>query len=342
MNPSLQCQSAALHFVALAALARKTLLPCLLLFSASLAVAQSGAAYPSRPVKFIIQYTAGGLGDTVARALAQHLSERTGQPFLIENRPGANGVIAMEALAKAPNDGYTVGMATQTGLVMNAAVRKKLPFDPIKDFTPVSLVFRSPLYLVLHPSVKANTVAELIALARREPGKLTYASIGVGSIQHLAGERFKQLAGIDLLHVPYKGSGPALTDLLAGQVSMMFEGATSGLGPVKAGKLRALASTTNTRTSASPELPTMREAGVANFDISSWFGFAVPAGTARPIVDRLNAELRLMLSSPATAQKMLAAGIDLTPSTPEEMAERIRIDLPLWAKIVRDAGIEPE
>jgi len=170
MNPSPQRRSAALHFVDLA---RETFLPCLLLLSASLVMAQSGAGYPSRPVKFIIQYTAGGLGDTVARAVAQHLSERTGQPFVIENRPGANGVIAMEALAKAPNDGYTVGMATQTGLVMNAAVRKKLPFDPIKDFTPVSLVFRSPLYLVLHPSVKANSVAELIALARREPGKLT-------------------------------------------------------------------------------------------------------------------------------------------------------------------------
>ena len=299
-------------------------------------------AWPAKPVRFILPNSAGSSPDSLARIAAERFEKTLGQPFVIENRPGANGVIAMEALAKAPNDGYTVGMATQTGLVMNAAVRKKLPFDPIKDFTPVSLMFRSPLYLVLHPSVKAGTVAELIALARREPGKLTYASIGVGSIQHLAGERFKQLAGIDLLHVPYKGSGPALTDLLAGQVSMMFEGATSGLGPVKAGKLRALASTTTTRTSASPELPTMREAGVANFDISSWFGFAVPAGTARPIVDRLNAELRLMLSAPATAQKMLAAGIDLTPSTPEEMAERIRTDLPLWAKIVRDAGIEPE
>ena len=314
----------------------------LALLAPGLAAQDSAAAYPNRPVKFINQYSPGGLGDTFARALAQHLAERLGQPFLVENRTGANGIIAAEIAAKSPADGYTLFMGTQSGLVLNAATRKSLPFDLIRDFAPISLLFSTPFYLVVHPSVKATSVAELVALARSQPGKLTYASLGRGSGHHLAAEQFSKLTGIDIVHVPYKGSGQAMTDLLSGQVHMMFEGPVSGLPPVRSGKLRALATSGARRTAAAPELPTMIEAGVAGFDISTWFGFVAPSGTPRSIIDRLNGETRQMLTLPATAQRFAAFGIDLLPSTPEQMAERIRVDLPFWTKIMRDAGIEAE
>lgn len=314
-----------------------------LMMASAIAAAQAPApSYPTRPVKFIIQYTAGGLGDLFARALAQHLGDRLGQPFLVENRPGANGIIAAEAAAKAVPDGHTLFMGTQTGLVMNAASRKKLPFDPVRDFAPISMLFRSPFFLIVHPSVKATTLAELIALARSEPGKLTYASIGRGSGQHLAGEQFKALAGIDILHVPYKGSAPAITDLLSGEVNMMFEGGVSGLPPVRAGRLRSLATTSNVRSPAIPEIPTMAEAGLPGFELFTWFGFVAPAGTPRVIIERLNSEVRQMVNAPTTAQQFASAGIELAASTPEELAMKIRADIPIWTKIMREAGIEAE
>lgn len=314
----------------------------LALLAPGLAAQDSAAAYPNRPVKFINQYSPGGLGDTFARALAQHLAERLGQPFVVENRTGANGIIAAEIAARSPADGYTLFMGTQSGLVLNAATHKKLPFDLIRDFAPISLLFSTPFYLVVHPSVNAATVAELVALARSQPGTFTYASLGRGSGHHLAAEQFRKLTGIELVHVPYKGSGQAMTGLLSGQVHMMFEGPVTGLPPVRSGKVRGLATTGARRTVAAPELPTMIEAGIAGFDISTWFGFVAPAGTPRSIIDRLNGETRQMLALPATAQRFAAFGIDLLPSTPEQMAERIRVDLPLWTKIVRDAGIEAE
>ncbi len=314
----------------------------LALLAPSVAAQDSAAGYPNRPVKFINQYSPGGLGDTFARALAQHLAERLGQPFVVENRTGANGIIAAEIAAKSPADGYTLLMGTQSGLVLNTATHKKLPFDLIRDFAPISLLFSTPFYLLVHPSVKATTVSELVALARSQPGKLTYASLGRGSGHHLAAEQFSKLTGIDIVHVPYKGSGQAMTGLLSGQVHMMFEGPVSGLPPVRSGKVRGLATTGAKRTVAAPELPTMIEAGIAGFDISTWFGFVAPSGTPRSIIDRLNGETRQMLTLPATAQRFAAFGIDLLPSTPEQMAERIRVDLPLWTKIVRDAGIEAE
>ena len=318
------------------------LIAALVVISAS-GLAQSPASnYPNKPVRFIVQYSAGGLGDTFARVLGQHLAEKMGQPFIVENRAGANGVIAMEAVSKAPADGYTVAMATQSGLVMNAATKKSLPYDPLRDFAPVSLLFRSPFFLIAHPSVPANTVAELIALAKASPSKYTYASIGRGSGQHLAGEQFKTLAGIDLLHVPYKGSGSATADLMSGQVHLMFEGGVSGLPPVRTGKLKALAVTTITRSLSMPNLPTMIEAGVPGYELSTWFGFAVPAGTPRPIIERLNAEIQAMLRSPLTEQRFASAGIELLPSTPEEMLARVSAEIPKYAKIMRQAGIEAE
>ena len=305
------------------------------------ALAQAQATYPSRPIHFIVPYTAGGLADVFARAVAQGLGERLGQPVVVENRPGASQAIALEAAARSPADGYTMIMGTQSGLVLLTASRKSLPYDPIRDFASVSLMFSTPFYLVVNPSVPARTVNDLVALAKSQPGKLFYASIGTGSGHHLVAELFKLRTGVEIVHVPYKGNAPAQTGLLAGEVQFMFEG-SSILAPVKAGKLRALASTGRERSQAMPELPTVAESGVPGFEMATWFGLSMPAGVPRPVIDRLNRELGEMLRSPAMREKFVPYSIDFIPSTPEAMTERIRTETPVWAKVMRGAGIEPE
>jgi tripartite-type tricarboxylate transporter receptor subunit TctC len=312
------------------------------LFLSALALSAHAQPYPSRPIRFIVPYTPGGLGDSFARALGEDLARRMGQPVVIDNRPGASQAIGAEATAKASPDGYTVFMGTQSGLVLNTAARKKLPYDPVRDFAPVSLLFTTPLYLVIHPSVRANSLKELLALARAKPGKLTFASIGNGTSQHLAGEMLRARGKIDIVHVPYKGSAPAITDLLGGQVDMMFEGGVSSLPHVRSGKLRALATTGGKRTGAMPELPTMAEAGVPGFEMTVWFGLVAPAGTPRPIIERLNREVGEILRTAELKERFAAAGIDITPSTPDELGERVRADLPYYTRLMRDAGIQPE
>jgi len=298
--------------------------------------------YPERAIRFIVPYTPGGLGDTFARALGQELAQRMGQAVVVDNRPGASQAIGAEATARSAPDGYTLFMGTQSGLVLNTIAKKSLPFDPVKDFAPVSLLFTTPLYLVTHPSVQAATLQELIALAKARPGKLTFASIGNGTSQHLAGEMLRSRAGVDIVHVPYKGSAPAIADLLSGRVDMMFEGGVSALPHVRSGKLRALGMTGRERSAAMPQLPTMAEAGVRDFDVSVWFGLVAPAGVPQPIVQRLNREVAAVLRSAALRDKFAAAGIDIAPSSPEELGARIRADLPYWTKVMRDAGIQPE
>ncbi len=262
--------------------------------------------------------------------------------MVVDNRPGASQAIGAEATARAAPDGYTVFMGTQSGLVLNSIAKKSLPFDPIADFAPVSLLFTTPLYLVTHPSVQAATLQELLALAKARPGKLTFASIGTGTSQHLAGEMLRRRAGVDIVHVPYKGSAPAIADLLSGRVDMMFEGGVSALPHVRTGKLRALATTGRQRSAAMPQLPTMAEAGVRDFDVTVWFGLVAPAGVPQPIVQRLNREVGEILRAGALRDKFAAAGIEIAPSSPEELGARIRADLPYWTKIMRDAGISPE
>jgi tripartite-type tricarboxylate transporter receptor subunit TctC len=298
--------------------------------------------YPERAIRFIVPYTPGGLGDTFARALGQELAQRMGQAVVVDNRPGASQAIGAEATARSAPDGYTLFMGTQSGLVLNTIAKKSLPFDPVKDFAPVSLLFTTPLYLVTHPSVQAATLQQLIALAKARPGKLTFASIGNGTSQHLAGEMLRSRAGVDIVHVPYKGSAPAIADLLSGRVDMMFEGGVSALPHVRSGKLRALAMTGRERSAAMPQLPTMAEAGVRDFDVSVWFGLVAPAGLPQPIVQRLNREVAEVLRSAALRDKFAAAGIDIAASSPEELGARIRADLPYWTKVMRDAGIQPE
>ena len=314
------------------------------LLSACLGLASSAMSqdYPSKPIRLIVPLSPGGLVDTFARTLGQHLTERLGQPVVAENRPGASQAIAAEALAKSPPDGYTLMLATQSGIISTTVLRKKLPYNPQRDFAPVSLLFESPLYLVVHPSVPVNSVAELIKLAKAQPGKLSFATIGNGTAPHIGAATFMQMAGVEFLHVPYKGSSAAVNDLLSGQVNMMFEGGVSSLPHVRSGKLKGLGTTAARRTEAMPGMPTIAEAGVPGYEVVTWFGLMTVAGVPRPIIDKLNSEARNMVQRPDTKEKFKAAGIQLKASTPEAFAERIRVELPRWTKMLRDIGIQPE
>lgn len=291
--------------------------------------------YPNKPVRIISPYSPGGLGDLVPRAIATALAESMGQQFLVDNRPGASQAIGMQVAAKSPGDGYTMVYGSVTSLAINPAVTRDLPYDPVKDFTPVSLCVTTPLFLVVHPSVPAKNVKELIALAKRQPGKLTFASGGAGSSNHLAGELLKLLGGVDLLHVPYKGAGPAMTDVMAGHVDMMLGAA--GLAEARAGRVKVLGITSAKRSPAAPELPTLAEAGVKGYEATIWFGLLVPAGTPQPIVNRLSQEIGKVLQLKSMSERFNT--VQLTPTTPEGFAAHIRREMPKWRKVVTEAKI---
>jgi tripartite-type tricarboxylate transporter receptor subunit TctC len=313
-------------------------------FSGQAAIAQSHdavAAYPTHPIKLIVPHAPGGLVDQFSRALAQHLATKMGQPVVVENRPGANQAIGAESAARSAPDGYTLFLGTQTGLVFNQIVRKKLPYDPQRDFTPISMLFNTPFYLLVNPSVPAHSVQELIDLARAKPGALTYASLGQGSSQQLAAEMFKNRAKVDILHIPYGGTPQASVALLSGQVDMTFEGGGTSVLNVRSGKLRALAATGARRTDELPDVPTLSET-IPGLEITVWFGLVAPAGTPQPIIARLNREVGEMLRLPSTKERFGPLGVEVSPSTPEELGARIRSDLPEWTKVMRDAGIQPE
>jgi len=300
------------------------------------------AAYPAKPVRIIIPYVPGGLVDVFARAVGTHLNARLGQPFIMDNRPGASQAIGLELTAKSAPDGYTLVTGTQAGLVFTTAVRASLPYDPVRDFTHITTLFSTPFYLIVHPSLPVNSVKELIAYAKSRPGKLSYGSIGVGSGHHLAMELFVLRTGVELVHVPYKGSPQSMMDLVADRIQVEFEGPVTALPNLRGGKIRALASSGTERTRAMPDLPTVSEAGVPGFEIAPWFGLSAPAGVPRAIVDRLNREVGDMLRSPPEREKFAASNIEFMPSTPEEMAERVRTEIPAWTKVMRAAGIQPE
>jgi tripartite-type tricarboxylate transporter receptor subunit TctC len=312
----------------------------LFLLSCALPGAACAQSYPSKPLRYIIPYSAGAL-DLVARTQAQALSERLGQAVVVENRPGASQAIAIEAVAKAAPDGHTMLMGTQSGLILLTASRKSLPYDPVKDLVSVTLLLAVPFTVTVHPTVPVSSIQELVAYAKANPGKLFYGSIGPGSGHHLVTELFKTRTGIDMVHVPFKSSAQAHTDLLAGQVQVMFEG--PAINPhVRSGKMRGLATSALQRSKTMPQLPTLNETILPGFDVAPWFGLSVPAGTPRPIIDRLNRETNEWLRSPAAQEKLLAMGFELLPGTPEQMAERIRNEFPVWTKVMRSAGIEPE
>jgi tripartite-type tricarboxylate transporter receptor subunit TctC len=297
-------------------------------------------AYPSKPIRLIVPFPAGGAVDISARAIGAELSRSLGQQVVVENRPGAGGNLAAEAAARAAPDGYTLFMATSAILAVNPVLYAKVPFDPIKDFAPISVVASSDNVLVVHPSVPAQTVGELIALAKANPGKYSYASSGSGSSTHLAAEMFKMMAGVDLLHVPYKGGPPGVVDLLAGQVNMIFDLVPSALPHIRSGKIRALGVAGVQRSPLLPGVPLISESGVPGYRSSVWFGLVAPAGTPAEIVSRLSADVAKGVRQAEFRDRLTGMGYDVTSTTPEQMAELIRADIPRWAQVVKTNGIK--
>jgi len=312
-----------------------------LLFAGGLreSAAQKAESFPSKPVRIVVPFPPGGGADILARIVSQHMTESFGQPVIVENRAGAGSMIGIEAVAKAPADGHTLLIAV-TAFVINPSLYRKVNYDPIRDFSPVSLGIRFPYLLVVHPSLPVKTVKELIALAKTHPGKITYASSGTGLSNHLAGEMFKDAAGIDIVHIPYKGGGPALTEMLGGQVSMTFGTVLQTLPQVRAGKLRALGVSSAKRVSFAADLPTIAETGLPGFEAIGWYSFAVAAGTPAPIQTRLNQELVRILQLPAVNERLLALGTEPHPSTMQEARDFYASELARWTKVVVRAGLK--
>lgn len=295
--------------------------------------------YPDKPVHLIVPFSAGSAVDTLARVPGQKLSELWGQPLVIDNRTGANTIIGTEAAAKAAPDGYTLLLTNDAALATNPALYPKLPYAPLRDFAPITLGASIPVVLVAHASQPFASVQELVAYAKANPGKLHYASGGNGSAQHVPMEMFKQIAGIDLVHVPYKGLGPAFNDVLSGQIPIMFAGLSNTPPHIKAGRIRALAIGSARRSAAMPDVPTMQEAGVPGFDYSAWAGLLAPAGTPSAIVQKVNADWARVIAMPEVRDKLVALGFELTPTSPAEFGEMIRREMAKVAKVVKDANI---
>lgn len=303
--------------------------------------AAPSAAYPTRPIRLVVPFAPGGTNDTVGRIVAEKLSVRLGQTIVTDNRAGANSIIGSEIVAQASPDGHTM-VIVAAGFAVNPSLRKKLPYDSLRDFAPVGLVGNGPYLLVVHPSVPAKTLSEFIAWVKARPGQVNYASTGIGSPPHLAAELLRTMAGLDIVHVPYKGGGAVLPDLLAGRIPMFF-GSVSTLAPhVRSGKLRGIAVTTLKRSPAMPELPTFIESGLKDYDVTGWYGILAPGKTPRAIVDRVNAELRRVLGDAETVERLAQRGIEPMPGSPADFAALIRREIPKWAKVMKAAGIQPQ
>ena len=301
--------------------------------------AASQERYPSKPLRLIVPFAPGGSTDIFARLIAERAQAPLGQPVVVENRAGAAGNIGAEAVVRSAPDGYTLLMATTGVMAINNALYKNMTYDAAKDLEPVLYVASITNVLIVPPDSPAKSVAELIALAKKEPGKLTFASSGAGASTHMSAELFKSMTGIDILHVPYKGSGPAMPDLMSGRVSMMFENAPGAVSHIKAGKLRALAQTGLKRSSALPEVPTVAESGVPGYESLSWSGIAVPAGTPRAVIDRLNRDLNSILAMADMRQKLAEQGADAIGGAPEAFAAHIRAEREKWSRVIKTANI---
>lgn len=295
--------------------------------------------YPNKPIRLVLPYPPGGGSDTIARPLAQRLAAGLGQQVIVDNRGGASGNIGMELAAKSPPDGYTIVMALTAQLAVNPSLFKKLPYDPVKDFAPITLMASGPYILVVHPSLPVKSVKEFIALARKHPGQIAYASSGNGSGGHLAAALLGSMTGIKMLHVPYKGGGPALADLLAGNVQMLFSTYAAGKGHIQSGRIRALAVSTAKRPSIIPDLPTVAEAGVPGYDSGVWYAMLAPAGTPQDIVAKLNREIVRVLHTPEYTKLLVNGAIDPVGSTPEELAGYMNAEIAKYAKIIKEAGM---
>jgi tripartite-type tricarboxylate transporter receptor subunit TctC len=298
-------------------------------------------AYPDKPVKFVVPYPPGGGTDVIARIVQDRFSTLLGQSVLIDNKGGAGGSVGSEIVAHAPPDGYTV-LFTLSSHTINPAIFPKLSFDTLKDFESVGTVASLPQVLVANPQVPANTVAELVALAKAKPGSLAYASVGNGSPGHLAGELLKLRTGTQMTHIPYRGGGPAVTDVMGGQVPLLWVSIPAAAQFVKAGKLKALGVSTLKRSAAFPDVPTMQEAGIADFEVDSWYAMFVPAKTPKSVIDRLNRALNTIVAEPAIREKLLAQGAEGVGGTPEALTRIVATELPRWAKLAKDAGIKAD
>ena len=306
------------------------------------ATAPAFAAYPDKPVRLIMPYPAGGSIDTAGRAVALKLADTFNQQVVVDNRTGAGGIIGTETAAHAVPDGYTIVIGGTGTLALSPHLHRKLPYDPVRDFAPVTMLIASPYVIVVHPSVAATSIKELIALAKAKPGQINYASGGAGSAPHFASEMFNTAAGVKLTHVPYKGSTPGVIDLIGGQVQVMFTGIPSVLAYIKSNRVRALAVTGKTRTAALPDVPTVIESGVPGYVVTPWFGLLVPARTPPAIVATLHRETVKVLRSPALLERFATEGVDPVGDTPEHFAAYIKEEIVKWGKVVKDTGMRAE
>ena len=319
---------------------KKLLCPFLAVLLAGFTAAAASQAYPTKPVRLIVQYGAGGSTDVLARLVAQKMGDVLGQPIIVDNRPGANGVIATDAVAKATPDGYTLLFNTNSDAA-NVTLLKSLPYDLVKDFAPITLVGAMPHVVVVPQSSPVNTLAELIALAKSKPGTINYASVGVGSTPHLAGELFRSIARVDIVHVPYKASSQSIADLLGGQVQLMFLGAVSGMPHVKSGKLKVLGLTSDRRLEALPNVPTLAESGLAGYEASTWWGFVGTAGTPTPVIATLSKAITGVLQLQETKDYLAKLGAYPVGNSPAEFAQFQKAEIAKWGRILRAAGVAP-
>lgn len=297
--------------------------------------------YPSKPIHIVVGYTPGGTTDIIARIIATRLSETLHQSVIVDNRPGAGGNIGADVVAKAPADGYTLMMGTAGTMAVNPWIYKNMPFDTVRDFAPISLVATLPNLMVVNKKVPAKTVQEFVAWAKERPGKVFFASSGVGNTPHMTAELFNQTTGLKMVHVPYKGSGPALSDLVAGNgVQVMFDNMPSAIGQVRSGSLRAIAVTSAKRVESAPEIPTVAESGYPGFEVVTWFGLFAPAGTPAAVVDRLNREVADAVHNPATRKRLVDLGAEPTSNSPAQYAALVKADRDTWSKVVRTANIQ--
>ena len=312
----------------------------------ALSLLQAGSAaaqdYPDRPIRLLVGFAAGGPADVMARLVGDKLTEAWGKPVIVENVTGGAGNVAADRVAKAAPDGYTLMAAASATIVTNPSLYQKLGFDPVKDFVPITQAVYTPNLLAVPADLPVKSVAELVAYARAQPGKVTFGSAGVGTSQHLAGELFKTMAGIDITHVPYRGIAAVMPDLLAGRISMVFGNITAVLPLVREGKLRALAVTSPRRWASVPDLPTMIEVGYKDFDSTAWFGLMAPAGTPQPIIDKIHQEAMRILARPDIRKRFEEIGMEAIGNTPAEFAAVIAAETPQWAKVIRDAGVKAE
>ena len=312
--------------------------------AAVLSVAAVGAAqaqgYPNKPVRLIVPYPAGGTTDIIARVAAQQLSERLKQPFVVENKAGANGAIGSVEVARAPADGYTLLMGTASTHGINSAVHKSLPYDAVKDFAPVTIVASTPNIIAVHPSVPAKNLQELLALAKAQPGKLNYGSTSLGGSPHMSAELLKMMAGVDMVHVPYKGAAPMLTDLMGGQVQVGFDNLPSTINFVRSGRVRAIAVTTPQRWPGAPDIPTVAESGLPGYEVSGWFGLLAPAGTPPAVLATIQQALAEAVKQPDINKQMLELGAQPVANTPDAFAKLVQADVAKWRDVVKTTGVK--